>query len=266
MFDYFKYKQQLWTEYNGLINKYAKQNDSLSVNVRLLYIDLDESNWDSVGGSVSYWDKHLSQLKWRVYENIPLFQNAPAITQNSGYEHTETLQNFTATIKFNIIPKPNDLLMFYDDSSSTVYRIIDVRFHRTIEEPLKIFECDFESAPIKPDTLYDQLNIISHEFLNQFNYKLYDYELWMAEYQPILDNVVQLIRDTNKYFDLKNERYTITEFNDLVKDIKINSKLGAVTQLKTPFTPCDDSCSSIENNTEAREIYEKLIKLKEITC
>jgi len=266
MFDYFKYKQQLWAEYNDLFNKYAKLNDSYSVNTRLLYIDLDKSNWDSVGGSVSYWDKHLSQLKWRVYENVPLFQNAPAVTQSSGSEHTETLQNFTATIKFNVTPKPNDLLMFYDDSSATVYRITDVRFHRTIEEPLKIFECDFESAPVKTETLYERLNVISHEILNQFNYKLYDFELWMTEYQPILDNIIQIIRDTNKYFDFRNERYSIVEFNNLIKEIKTNSKLGAVTQLKTPLTLCDDSCDPVKNNPEAYEIYEKLIKIKEITC
>ncbi len=266
MFDYSRYKQQLWQEYNNLFNKYSHWNDSFSVNARLIMLDLEESNWDSVGGALQNWSSKLTQLKWRVYENIPLFQNAPAITQFSAHGNTETSQSFTATIKFIKTPKPNDMLMFYDDSSLTIYKINDVRFHRTIEEPLKLFECDFETAPIAAETLYDNLNFLSHELLNQFNYKLYDFEYWMREYQPLLDNIEEFSREVNSYFDFKKERYIIAEFNNLITELKQCSKLGSVTQLKLPLTSCDDSCENADRDEQTQNVFLKLLKLKEITC
>ena len=267
MFDFTTYKQQLWQEYNDLFNRFSQLNDSYSVNCRLLHVDLDNSNWDSVGGSTSYWSKTLSQLNWKIYENVPLFQNAPAVTQFSANETTETSQSFTATIKFTEVPRPNDLLMFYDDPSNSVYRITDVNFHRTIEDELKIFECTFVSAPVKSETIYDQITVESHLYYNPFNRKLYDFDTWMTDYQPILDDVSNIVRSANGYFDQKMERYTITEYNSLIKDIKQNSKLGAVTQLETPFTDCDDSCTALSNaGTDANDLYAQLSKLKEITC
>jgi len=265
MIDFTDYKQKLWAEYNDIFNKYAKWNDSFSVNTRLIYMDIENSNWDSVGGSVDYWNKNLSQLNWIIYENVPLFQNAPAVTQN-GSESTEMKQNFTATIKFIITPKPNDLLMYYDDASSTIYRITDVRFSRTAEGPLNIYECVFESAPIALDTLYDNLNVTSHELLDQYNYKLYDFDDWMQEYQPILDSANNIISSVNSYFNDKYERFTVTEFNGLVRDLLLNSKLKSLTELKVPFTDCDSSCNSKDDGATTSDLYDKLLKLKEITC
>jgi len=266
MFDYSRYKQNLWAEYNDLFNKYAYWNDSYSVNTRLILLDTENSVWDNVGGALQNWSSRLTQLKWRVYENIPLFQNAPAVTQFSAHGNTETSQSFTATLKFIKTPHPNDMLMFYDDNSHTVYKINDVRFHRTIEDSLKIFECDFETAPIKSETLYDNLNILSHELFNQFNYKLYDFEYWMREYQPLLDNVEQLCREVNMYFDYKLEHFNIVEFNQVIRDLKKCSKLGSVTQLKIPLTNCNDDCLNADQDDQTLELLEKLLKLKEITC
>ena len=267
MIDYSNYKQSLWAEYNDIFNKYSKWNDSFSVNARLIYMDIDNSNWDTVGGSVDYWNKGLSQLSWKIYENVPLFQNAPAVTQqSSGSETTETKQSFTATLKFIVTPKPNDLLMYYNDSSNTVYRITSVRFSRTAEGPLQIFECDFESAPILLSTLYENLNVTSHELLNEYNHKLYDFETWVTDYEPILENATQIVRDTNSYFDEKLERYNVQEFNPLIKDLLINSKLKSVTDFKAPFADCDDSCVSKDSSDTLADLYDKLNKLKEITC
>jgi len=267
MYDYFKYKQNLLIEYNNLFNKYSHQNDSYSVNCRLLYLDTDNSNWDSVGGSLSRWDQKLNQLNWKIYENVPLLQNAPAITQFDSHESTETFQTFTATIKFNIIPKPDDLLMFYDDASNIVYRISDVRFHRNTESVIKNFECDFESAPIDANKIYNTLRVESHEYYNQFNCKLYDFNNWMSTYQPVLNNIDQIVIDTNKYFDPRSEKYNIIEFNQTIKDIKINSKLGAVTRFETPFGKCNpNECSAASDNPETNNLYDKLVKIKEITC
>jgi len=267
MFDYNSYKQQIMLEYNSLFNKYASLNDSYSLNVRLLYMDTDNSDWDNIGGSLGLWDKKLSQLTWKIYENVPLFQNAPAVTQFDPHQTIESSQSFTATIKFLIVPKPNDLLMFYDDNSNTVYRITDIRFHRSIENILNIFECDFESAPLKADSLYDKINVESHQYYNVFNSKLYDFDTWMTDYQPILDSVSSITVNANIYFDFKNERYTINEFNSLISDLKSNSKLGSITDLKTPFTECDSSCLDLSSaGAQAQNLYDKLNKLKEITC
>ena len=267
MFNFTEYKQQIWQEYNDQINKFAQLNDSYSVNCRLLHIDLKESNWDTVGGSTSYWSKTLSQLNWKIYENVPLFQNAPAVTQFDPNGTVESSQSFTASIKFVETPRPNDLLMFYDDSSNTVYRITDVNFHRTIENELKLFECNLESAPVKTDTIYDQINVIDHTYYNAFNYKLYDFETWMSEYQSVLDNVKNIIRTANQYFDQKTEKYNIKEYNTLIKSIKQQSKLGSVTQLMTPFTDCNNDCIMLADaDSNANDIYKQLLKLKEITC
>jgi hypothetical protein len=267
MFDFFQYKQSLWQEYNNLFNKYSHINDSYSVNVRLLWLDPEASNWDSVGGALQNWSSILTQTKWRVYENIPLFQNAPSITQTATHQVQESLQAFTATIKFTITPKPNDMVMFYDDASATVYKINDVRFHRTIEDNLKVFECDLESAPVSADTVYDNLNVLSHEYLDQFNFKLFDFETWMNTYQPVLDQIESIITTANNYFDWRRERYNIDEFNSLVQDIKRCSKMGSITRLGTPFSDCDDKCIQlVDAEAEAQELYNKLLLLKDILC
>ncbi len=264
MIDNFNYKQQLLIEYLDLFNKYQMHNASSSLNCRFIHLS-PESNYDNIGGAVENWSSKLTQLKWDVYENVPLFQNAPATT--SVDEYFQANQSTSVTIKFiDIEPLPNDMIMFYDDSSVTVYKIDNITFHKTIQHNNEIFGCDISTAPVDSETVFNNLNILQHKYFDQYNNKLFDYLDWMDNYQPILDSLEQIRQDLNNYYDFRNETYSYFELNDIIKYIVQNSFYKSI--LATYNIPFGDysQAPSIQENPDASTLYEKLIKLKEILC
>jgi len=255
-----QYKQDLWNEYNYLINNYNHQNDSYSVNCRLIHMNSDESNYDNVGGSLENWRSSLTQLKWDVYENVPLFMNAPATTSNDTMS-VNSLQSFTASLKFVYEPMPNDMLMFYDDQSVTVYHITSVRFHKTIQHPLKIFEVDLQTTPIKSSEVFEHLNILTHNFFNEYNIKLFDYLDYYNNYVPILLDIKNIIREANGYFDKRLEHYGCKSLTDKIKYIKSNSHYGAISQLHTPLNETDEICDN-----SIQPLLDKLQRVEDLLC
>lgn len=278
MINDFDYKQSIWQEYNSLFNKYAPINDSYSVNCRLIHMDPGTSNLDNIGGSLQNWSSRLTQLNWQVYENVPLFTNAPAIT-SEGQLNAEDMQSFTATIKFIYEPLPNDMLMFYNDPSETVYHITAVRYHKTIQDNIKIFEVDLQTTPIETEFLFDNLSIESHQYYNFFNKKLYDYILFREQYKPILDNLEGIIRETNAIFLDDYEMYRVYEYNTLISDILQHSHWGSILKFKIPFgfnTMAQDEIDKLLDQNiisklqfespQVSELHEKLKKIQNIFC
>ena len=274
----FDYKQAIWREYNYLFNKYASINDSYSINCRLIHMNPETSNLDNIGGSMQNWSSRLTQLNWRIYENVPLFTNAPAIT-SEGQLNAEDMQSFTATVKFIYEPLPNDMLMFYDDPSQTIYHITAVRYHKTIQSNLKVFEVDLQTTPIDIDTFYDNLAIESHEYFNFFNKKLYDYLYFREQYKPVLDDIDKIIRKTNDYFNEWHEMYKVVEYNMLISEILRISHWGAILEFKVPIgfekLTEEEIESMVEQGTMVKlefasineqELYETLLKIREIFC
>ena len=260
MIDLSQYKQDLWKQYNWYINEYSNMNDNNSLNVRLIHMDPSQSNWDNIGGALENWSSVLTQLKWHVYENVPLFQNAPSTTSNAPHS-VDAIQTFTASIKFIIEPLPNDMLMYYDDPSNTVYTITDVRFNKTIQNNIKLFDIDLQTAYVDDQEVFNLLNIAEHQFYNQFNQKLFDYFTFKNTYLPIIETMDEIIRKCNNKFDPNSETYTCKEINNIVRQIKRCSRYGAISSLKTPFGENEIPC---ENGDLV--LLDKLYKLKDILC
>ena len=278
MINDFNYKQSIWQEYDYLFNKYAPINDSYSINCRLIHMNSKTSNLDNIGGSLQNWSSRLTQLNWQVYENVPLFTNAPAIT-SEGQINAEDMQSFTATLKFVYEPLPNDMLMFYDDPSETIYYITTVRYHKTIQNNIKIFEIDLQTTPIETEFLFNNLSIETHQYFNFFNKKLYDYVYFREQYKPVLDELENIIRETNVAFLEKYEIYRIYEFNILISEILKGSHWGSILKFKVPFglemLTQDELNKLLDQNiitklqfepTSTLELHSKLQKIKDIFC
>jgi len=263
MIDFTQYKQDIWKEYTDLNNRFAQLNDSGSVNCRLIHLNTDRSVWDNVGGSLQNWSSILTQLQWDVYENVPLFANVPSTT-SEGPLVKEAIQSFTATLKFKgVEPLPNDMLTYYDDPSGTVYHIKQVRFHKTVQHSINIFEIDLETTPLNQETFYNDLAIENHYYYDQYNTKLFDFWYFNSKLRPVLENVKEIVREVNGFFDNKKEVYTDYTLNTLVSDLLKCSKYGALTKLRIPFGDYSDTQNVLDPNSE---IYSNLEKLKEILC
>jgi hypothetical protein len=124
-----------------------------------------------------------------------------------------------------------------------------------------LFEVDLQTTPVISTEVYDNLNIHSHEYFNEFNNKLFDFQDYYYNYIPVLKDVVNIIREANSYFDKYKESYMCRELNNKILYIKKNSHYGAISQLYTPLSDIVDPCGF-----EYKPLLDKLQRIEEILC
>ncbi len=151
------YQYQLYSDYldqvNGILTKYGQQT---GLSIEYWHIRVDESlNHDDSKIQNSY--KHYV---YDLYHFVPTINMTP-LTYQIGHNPTQQGTSNLATGSFSLYlldqPLPGDLFRFYPYEGATdrteIFRITDVRYMRTSNGKLKLYQLDFETAPILVQTL-----------------------------------------------------------------------------------------------------------------
>ena len=197
--DEYKLVQNINTEYYKLINFYSNIKRS-SVFIKYYNLDMiDSPKKPDTDETYDFYTK--TRNKWDVYDLTPTqiisaIQNSPEI--NPDLKGQQIISATTILVYTLDNPRIGDLVVMYKPvESNEVLRVTNVRLQlnsRYSSEPIKWFELDLESAPIKYENL-DKLLVNNH----------YVYDLTLErniEYQKYQEYIKKLnrIKDLLNYF------------------------------------------------------------------
>jgi hypothetical protein len=151
------YQYQIYADYleqvDGILTKYGQQT---GLSIEYWHIKVDESkNFDDLKMQNSY--KHFV---YDLYHFVPTINMTP-LTYQIGYNQQQQGTSNVATGSFSMYlldqPLPGDIFRFYPYGETTVrtelFRITNVRYMRTSNAKLKLYQLDFETAPMLVETL-----------------------------------------------------------------------------------------------------------------
>jgi len=232
-----KINQSNLTDYQyGLYNDYLSQlDDNLilysnqnSMSIKYWNIKVQESfNTNDLNFQNSY-----KNFTYDIYHFMPTLEMSP-LTYQINYEtqHSGTSNIATGSMTIFLLdkPLPGDLFTFYsiDDvhNAGEVFRISNVRYMRTTKNKLKLFQLDFETAPLTKNSI-DNLKINNVYYwdteLNKFF--IDDQYNKLLELNETRDDILDEI---NKYYNQTMGVYEETEntkpvlLNSVLKNIKL---------------------------------------------
>lgn len=238
--------QKINTEYYKLINFYSNIKRP-SVFIKYYNLALDVSPSDEISAETyDFYTK--TQNQWDVYDITPTqiigaIQNTPeSVPDMKGQSIISATTILTYTIDS---PRVGDLVTFYKPSESEeVLRVVNVRLqlnsnYATV--PVKWFELDLETAPIRIESL-GQLNLRYHYVYDLSIEKNFEYTYY-KEYVKAMNKLKELLKYFNKFYSPINDLYLVNdkiycELNELIYLIKKNFNNKYVRlfeEVKSPF-------------------------------
>ena len=232
-----KINQSNLTDYQyGLYDDYLSQLDDNLI----LY-----SNQNSM--SIQYWNIKVQEsfntndlnfqnsyknFTYDIYHFMPTLEMSP-LTYQINYEtqHSGTSNIATGSMTIFLLdkPLPGDLFTFYstDDvhNAGEVFRISNVRYMRTTKNKLKLFQLDFETAPLSRNSV-DNLRINNIYYWDTELNKFFPEEKYniLLELNETRDELLDKI---NKYYNPTTGVYEEGEntnpvlLNSILKKLKI---------------------------------------------
>jgi len=203
------YQYNLYDDYlTQLDDIMIKRGQASGLSIEYWHIKVDESkNYDDNKIMNSY-----SNYVYDLFHFVPTI-NASPVNYQIGYNPQQQGTSNIGTGNFSLYlihqPLPGDLFRYYPHGGATdkteVFRITNVRYTRTSKNKLKLYEVDYETAPITTSTLdHVRLNEIycwdteNHKFLNE--------EL-CTKWNEINVCKNELVSCINKWYDTKNGWY-----------------------------------------------------------
>jgi hypothetical protein len=133
------------------------------------------------------------------------------INYNQQNQGTSNIATGSFTMYLIDKPLPGDLIRFYspDDISDSeeIFRVTNARYMRTSKEKLKLFEIEFETAPLKLRTL-EEIRVNRIWCWDSALFKFLNEEECNAN-ETIKENINNLVDELNKYYDEINGWYGI---------------------------------------------------------
>lgn len=203
------YQYSLYEEYldqvDGILTKYGQQT---GLSIEYWHIKVDESmNYDDL--KVQHSFKHYV---YDLYHFVPTINMTP-LTYQIGYDQQRQGTSNVATGSFSMYlldqPLPGDVFRFYPYGGTTdrteIFRITNVRYMRTSNDKLKLYQLDFETAPLTVDTL-EHVRINEIFCWDTENFQFVDEERCnnMECIQACRDKLIDLI---NNWYDEQNGWY-----------------------------------------------------------
>lgn len=213
-----EYQYQLYNNYMDKLDenmiKYGQQN---SMSIQYWHIKVNDSkNWNESNMHSNYKD-----FVYDIFHFVPTMEMSP-LTYQIGHSinHRGTSNIATGTFTMYLVqqPLPGDLFKFYSNDDVTdsgeVFRITNVRYMRTAKNKLKVYQLDFETAPMKMSTL-EQVRINKTWYWNTEQFNFFDSNKYDA-YANLLENRDALVEEINQYYDAANGWYAPTDAKPLV--------------------------------------------------
>lgn len=197
-------------EYFKLINFYHNTKRPASF-IRYYNLATDISPVDS-NTQITYDRYTKTKAHWDLYELTPAFniapiQNAPGSAQDLKGQMIEGSTSITVYTIQN--PRIDDLISFYDPiKSEEVFRVSNLRLQLNSaysDPPVKWFELDLETAPIKHENL-DKLQKRNHyiyDVATEQNYNYPDYKKHLAK----LDLIKTLLEEFKSFYSPELDLY-----------------------------------------------------------
>lgn len=204
------YQYNLYDDYLSQLDenliKYSNQN---SMSIKYWHIMVQESmNHNEVQIQHSY-----KNYVFDIYNFVPTLEMSP-LTYSIGYGQTHDGTSNVATGNFTMFliekPLPGDLFQFYSTNDATdsneTFRITHVQYMRTSKNKLKLYQLEFETAPLYKNSV-DNLrinNILywdteSHRFINEEQYE---------QFTNMVDNRSILMHEINQFYNKENGFYS----------------------------------------------------------
>jgi hypothetical protein len=197
------YQYNLYNDYltqlDEMLIKYGKQT---GMSIQYWHIRVDDSmNYDDLKIQNSY--RHYV---YDIYHFVPTINMTPLTYQigyNPQYQGTSNVGTGSFSMYLIDKPLPGDLFKFYSDQDQTdaeeIFRITNVRYMRTAKNKLKLYQLDFETAPILLSTL-DHVRINLILCWDTESFKFLDEEQCHAM-EEIQEKRDELVDEINKYYD-----------------------------------------------------------------
>lgn len=241
-----KLVQDYNTEYYKLINFFSNTKRQSSF---VKYYNLAGENSPKNELTKEVYDFYSkSKSFWNIYDLTPTqiisaIQNTP---DNVGDLKGQMIVSATTILVYTIdMPRVGDLVTFYKPAESEeVLRVMNVRLQLNSNistEPLKWYELDLETAPVRYDQL-DNLQKKDHFVYDLTIEKNVEY-IFYKKYVDAMNKLSDLLLFFNKYYISETDVYTvdnkiIQELNELLFFIKkiFDKKYNRLFEkIKSPF-------------------------------
>ena len=203
------YQYNLYNDYleqlDANLIEYSNQN---SMSIQYWHIIVNESkNHNAVQMQNSY-----KNYVFDIYHFVPTLEMSP-LTYQIGYTqaHDGTSNVATGNMTLYLIdkPLPGDMFTFYstDDAhdSLEMFRVQNVRYMRTTKNKLKLYQIDFETAPIYKSSV-DALRINNIWYWDTENNRFIAEEQYET-YSDMVDNRANLMQEINEYYNTEDCYY-----------------------------------------------------------
>jgi len=203
------YQYNLYNDYldqlGDILIKYGQAN-SMPVQYWHIRVDLSK-NFDDLKIQNAY--KHYV---YDLFHFIPTINATPInyqIGYNQPYQGTSNVGSGSLSMYLLHQPLPGDLFRYYPQDNATdtgeIFRVTNVRYMRTSKNKLKLYQLDFETAPILMDTL-DHVRINSIQCWNSELYRFLTEEECNAM-PDIIDGREEIIDKINDWYDEQHGWY-----------------------------------------------------------
>ena len=234
------------TEYYRLINFYSNIRRTANF-VKYYNLAMDDSPRKDI--TLETYDDYIkTQSKWDVYDLTPMqiiaaIQNTP--DNNMDLKGQSIISATTIQLYTIDNPRIGDLVTFYKPAESEeVLRVMNVRLQLNSNystEPLKFYEVDLETAPIKYENV-NQLLIHDHFVYDLTIERNVEYEYY-KEYIQQMKKLELTLNEIDKYYLPQHDFYGVDgelncELNELLYFIKskFNNKYYRLFEkIKSPF-------------------------------
>lgn len=194
------------TQLDDNLIKYSNQN---SMSIKYWHIKVQDSlNHNDVQIQHSY-----KNFIFDIYHFVPTLEMSP-LTYSIGYGQTHDGTSNVGTGNFTMFlidkPLPGDLFQFYapndvSDSSET-FRITHVQYMRTSKNKLKLYQLEFETAPLYKSSV-DNLRINSILYWDTENNTFINEEQY-EHFSNMVDNRSGLMQEINEFYNKENGFYS----------------------------------------------------------
>ncbi len=234
------------TEYYRLINFYGNVRRTANF-IKYYNLAMDASPRKDI--TMETYDDYIkTQTRWDIYELTPMqiisaIQNTP--DNNFDLKGQSIISATTIQLYTIDNPRIGDLVTFYKPAESEeVLRVMDVRMQLNSNfstEPLKLYEVDLETAPIKYENI-GQLLKHGHFVYDLTIERNVEYEYY-KEYIQQMKKLEMFLNELNEYYLPQHDFYgvdgeIICELNELIYFVKskFNNKYYRLFEnIKSPF-------------------------------
>ncbi len=209
-------------QYN-MYNDYLDQLDDILIKygkisgmpIQYWHIRVDLSlNYDDLKIQNAY--KHYV---YDLFHFIPTINATPITYQigyNQPYQGTSNVGTGSLSIYLLHQPLPGDLFRYYPDGDAAdpgeIFRVTNIRYMRTTKNKLRLYQLDFETAPILLETL-NHVRINTIQCWNSELYRFLDEEECDAM-TDIIDRRDEIIDKINDWYDEQHGWYGKCKIND----------------------------------------------------